>query len=222
MGNGSWEQTPNVLVGILHVETTSMAWAFGLRHLQIPGGQIMPVTGRPFDHARNEICMAAIDHGFHSVFFMDSDIICPPDTILRLLKHNMPIVSGIYCRRSPPHAVPVMIKNGQWVTEFPKNKLFEVDMVGAGCLLINCEMLKTLPPISPQAGKQWFHWRSDLASLCPPGMAVSEDFAFNLHCKAHGIPTIIDPTIICKHIGSSQVGLGKFEPLDHNPNPFTG
>ncbi len=139
-----------------------------LRNLQIPNGGIIPITGMPFDHARNLVCMRAIEGGFDYVGFLDSDVTTPPDAFLRLMKHNLPIVSGMYCRRSPPHAVPVMMRGGQWVTELPKpgeNPMIEVDVVGSGLLLIETDLLRRTPPQDPQRGKHWFCWKVDMQGL---------------------------------------------------------
>lgn len=145
---GSWEilAQKQVLVGILHVETVSLAWAFGLRNLIIPG-QIMPSAGAPFDMARNSICQAALQNGFEYVFMLDSDVIPPRDAILRLLAHKQPIISGVYCRRSVPHAIPVMQRQGRWLTQIPMNSIIEVDVVGAGCLLPETEVLTNYAPM---------------------------------------------------------------------------
>lgn len=50
MATGCWEiqQRNKVLCAILHVDTTTIAWALGLRNLIIPG-PIMPVAGMPYD-----------------------------------------------------------------------------------------------------------------------------------------------------------------------------
>ena len=46
---GAWElqQNKTVLVGILHTDTVSIAWAMGFRNLIIPG-EVMAVAGMPF------------------------------------------------------------------------------------------------------------------------------------------------------------------------------
>ena len=145
---GAWEvqNVGRVLVGILHTDVTTMAWSLGLRQLQVPGN-ILPVAGMPYDMARNKINQAALEGGFDFVFHLDSDVIPPPDTILRLMQHNQPIISGVYCRRSPPHGLPVMIKDGQWVTQYPQNSIIDVDVVGAGCLLLRRDLLEHFPPM---------------------------------------------------------------------------
>ncbi len=213
---GYWEIQPTVLVCTLHTDVTTMAWAYGLRNLIVPG-QVFGLAGMPFDMARNVACQQALQAGADYLFFLDSDVIPPKDTILRLMKHDLPIVSGIYCRRSPPHAVPVMIRNGQWVTEYPANSLIEVDYVGAGCLLIRRDVLEHFPPIDDKRGKRWFDWRVDMAGLLPQGEALSEDFSFCLAAKRCGLKVIVDTGIQCRHVGFGQSTFGSFVPLDTTP-----
>lgn len=190
-----------------------MAWALGFRRLIIPG-PVAPVAGMPYDMGRNSIAQRALDVGATHVFMLDTDVIPPPDAVLRLLAHNQPIISGMYCRRSKPHGIPVMLKNGQWIVDYPKGKTIEVDLVGAGCLLIETKTLRSLPPISPERGKQWFDWRVDMGSLLPPGEALSEDFAFCLHARRNGYKILVDTSIECLHCGLAQASYGKLEPCE--------
>lgn len=211
---GSWEirNQAAVLGAILHVDHTSIAWAFGLRNLALPG-QIIGLAGMPYDMARNTACMRALEAGATHLFFLDSDVIPPKDAVYRLLAHNAPIVSGMYCRRSPPHGVPVMIRNGAWVTEFPQGATIEVDLVGAGCLLIRRDVLENMPP--QRQGAHWFDWRVNMQNLLPPGDCLSEDFTFCLHARrAMGLKILVDTSIVCKHIGLAEAGYGTFNPLD--------
>jgi hypothetical protein len=214
---GFWElQRHRVLGGILHVDNVTIAWAFGLRNIQMPG-EFIGTAGMPFDMARNEICKHALAGGYSHVFFLDSDVIPPRDAVLRLLAHNLPIVSGVYCRRSPPHGVPVMLKGGQWVTDFPKDSLVEVDLVGAGCLLISCDTLRALPPQSPD--KHWFNWKVDQRgkNMSPEPECTSEDFTFNIHARKHGFKTMVDTSIQCRHVGYGEATFNKFVPLEAKP-----
>lgn len=215
---GAWEirQQNSVLCCILHVDVVPIAWAFGLRNLIIPGG-IQPLTGMPFDHARNAGCAKALELGAQWLFFLDSDVIPPRDTIPRLIAHNQPIISGMYCRRSPPHAVPVMIKNGQWVTQFAPGAVVDVDLVGAGCLLVHRSVLESLPPSDPNRGKRWFDWRVDMQHLLPPGEAMSEDFTFCLNARKHGYKILVDTSIRCRHVGLAEADLGTFVPCNATP-----
>lgn len=212
----SWEirKQNSVLCSILHVDFTTVAWAFGLRNLIIPG-HVLPLSGMPFDHARNMAGMRALEVGAEWLFFLDSDVVPPRDAILRLMNHKKPIVSGVYYRRSPPIGVPVMIKNGGWFTGYPPNSLVEVDLVGAGCLLIHRSVLERLPAQSP--GHHWFDWKVDLAGVLPPGECLSEDFTFCLHSKRNGFQVLVDTSIICKHIGLAESTQAGYGPLEATP-----
>lgn len=217
MGVGAWEQTPSVLCGILHTEVTTIAWSLGLRNLQVPG-PVLVVSGMPYDMARNSICMRALECGADYVFFLDSDVICPADTIFKLMKHDLPIVSGIYCRRNNPVAVPVMMRENKWVTEFPKDSLIEVDLVGTGCLLIRRDVLEKYQPLDTKRGKHWFDWRSDCQGILAPGECLSEDFVFCLGARKQGWKIVVDTSIQCRHIGYSEVTYGQLKPLEHHAN----
>ena len=153
--SGAWEirKQTSVLVGILHTDQVTIAWALGLRNLQVPG-HIMPICGMPYDHARNSICQEALRGGYQWVFMLDSDVIPPNDAILRLISRGQPFISGVYHRRSPPHGVPVAIKGPSWLTSYPPNSLVEVDLVGSGCLLLHRSILEALPPIDAQRGNR--------------------------------------------------------------------
>lgn len=210
---GSWElkQRTSVLCSILHVDYTTIAWSLGLRNLQVPG-HVVGLSGMPYDHARNTACMRVLDGGYEWGFFLDSDVIPPPDAILRLISHGQPIISGIYHRRSPPHGIPVMMKPvGTWITNYPANTVIEVDVVGAGCLLIHRSVLERLPP--QRDGKHWFDWRVDLRGILPQHECLSEDFTFCMHAKKSGYRILVDTGVQCLHVGHAQASYNKLEPL---------
>jgi hypothetical protein len=215
----SWEYRAanRVMVPILHVDFTSVAWALGLRNLHIPG-RIVPVAGMPYDHARNAAVQQFLQSDCSHLFFLDSDVIPPSDAILRLLARNVPVVSGMYCRRSPPHGIPVAIKNGTWLTNFRKGEVVEVDYVGAGCLLVRRDVFEALPPSDAARNKHWFDWRVDMAGLVPQGEAVSEDFRFcQLVREKLNTKILLDTSIECRHCGFAQATLGNLLPLESLP-----
>jgi hypothetical protein len=211
---GSWELTPQVLCAVLHTEHVSMSWAINFRSLQIPGPVIAP-TGMPYDDARNLACMRALEMGVRWIFFLDSDVTPPADAVPRLIARRKAIVSGVYHRRSPPVGVPVMQKPpGRWVTAYPPNALIEVDVVGAGCLLVETDLLRRLPPQRP--GHHWFDWRCNLRGV--PGedqsMCQSEDFTFNLHAsRKMGIRTFVSTDVVCGHLGMASACYGGMQSI---------
>jgi hypothetical protein len=220
---GDWEvrASDNVLCAILTVETVTSHWAKHFRNLQIPGPPPEFLSGMPFDHARNAGCQALLSSRREWLFFLDSDVCPPPDAVHRLLAHNKPVISGVYHRRSPPHGVPVMMRNYQWVTELPaanEPQLIEVDFVGAGCLLIHRSVLEALAQRPHPPGKPWFHWRVDLDTSVPLGEAVSEDFSFCQRVRRElGIPILVDCSVRCLHIGTAEASHGSLLPAGSTP-----
>ncbi len=219
---GGWEikAANQVLVAILHTDNVCFNWSLGIRRLIIPGPDPIGICGMPFDHARNVAAQHALASGLDWLFFLDSDVIPPRDAILRLMAHNKPIVSGVYCRRSVPEAIPVMMKPlGQWVTQIPSGGLMEVATVGAGCLLIHRTVFERLPPQRPTEGKTFFDWRVDCLAVKSKEECLSEDFTFCVHARKHGIPTFVDCGVRCRHVGLAEADYGSFRPLGANPLP---
>ena len=219
---GSWEirEQRKVFCAILTREQVTMAWALAFKNLIIPG-QAGVLTGMPFDMARNTACQQALDGGFEYLFFLDDDCCPPPDAILRLLSHNVPIVSGVYYRRSNPIGFPVMLRNvpggRKYVTEYKIPDLIEVDYVGAGCLLIHRSVLEQMPPqqrpcpnckTTFDSEHRWFDWRVDWLDRDTDGLnRLSEDYQWNEWARKNGFKIMVDTSIQCRHIGLAEARL---------------
>lgn len=214
---GSWEliNQNRVLVCTLTRELVTTTWAINFRNLQIPGSYTF-VSGMPFDHARNTGCQKLLELGWEWLFFLDDDVLCPSDTIPRLMAHRLPIVSGMYYRRAEP-LVPVMLKEKadktgyDWITQYTPNSLVEVDLVGCGCLLIHRDILTNFPPVSKD--NRWFEWRCDKYDL-PSNQRTSEDFTFMQHLRNHNQKIYVDTSIACRHVGFSESLGGTLKPLE--------
>lgn len=127
--------------------------AWGLRHGVIKN--MFQQYNNYLEDARNKIVRMALDSKTTHLLFLDTDIIVPPNLIIRMFKEtNDPVVSGLYFTRIPPFE-PVAYLEGEFIngrnlhpiTEYPEDKLIDVDLVGMGCCLIDCafllEMYKT-------------------------------------------------------------------------------
>jgi hypothetical protein len=211
---GAWEQQrPEVMVAILTREIVTTKWAMGFRNLALPSTSGVSFrTGAPYDVMRNSACADALAAGFQAVMFLDDDVIPPPDTYYRLAQHKLDIVSGLYYRRQPPICPVAMAfdkdKKPQWVTQWnPPNSLVEVDLVGAGCLLIHRRVLERIP-------RPWFEWEIGKEPQPQGRTAYSEDFAFCVHAKTHGFKVHLDTSIQCEHVGLGQSSAsdGSFRP----------
>jgi GT2 family glycosyltransferase len=214
--SGSWEYPkPNVLVVILSGrEVVTTAWAKGYKYLMYPErSNDTFLYGMPFDHARSQGCQRTLETGHEYLFFLDDDVIPPPDAIHRLIARNKDIVGGLYYRRQMP-VYPVMMreiegKGAQWITDARMGDLVEADLVGCGCLLIKRKVLEIMPP-------PWFEWKCDPYRWpnLQPHERCSEDYDFCRKARALGFKLFVDTTVQCVHagLGAAMPG-GAFGPL---------
>lgn len=112
------------------------------------------------------------------LLFLDSDIMCPPDTLERLLRHEKPVVGATYTKRRGPFDLthreldgsPGRIGEG----------LREVSRLPTGCLLIDMKVFDAL-------AKPYFHvrWKQD-------GSFISEDNVFCDKAREAGFTCWLD------------------------------
>jgi len=174
---------------------------------------LMVFQGALVDRARNHLIKQMLCHPMKAthILFLDYDILPPPDTLTKLLTAQKPLITGLYRKRLPPYEFmaftkkssgkyePLSLKPGQ-TSPLP------IDVAGAGCLLIERNVLEKIP--SP-----WFtsEWREE--------GHLSEDFSFCEKAREAGFPLFVDPTVRPVHletvgIGTEPGGGVQFEPMD--------
>lgn len=216
MGIGSWEQTSNVeellLIAIPHTGLTSFEWAVGLRILQPPVPfNIISNKGLPIDRARCDLVEQAQKMKASHIFFLDSDVILPPEGLITLWNNRLPIVTGIYgSKHEAPGVWVEQAKSGQarYAAVSPDSlnqpQLFTHPdiVVGGGCCLIDMGVFTRLP-------QPYFKWTQGVEVN-----GVSEDFYFFEQVRKAGIPIHVDPRVKCKHVDIGAINWeGKRERL---------
>jgi hypothetical protein len=81
------------------------------------------------------------------VLWLDSDMMFPSTTALRLLAHNKDIVACNYMKRSKPLKTVAYtdLRNwDSWLPLEPKDNLIKVEGVGMGCMLMKTEIFNSL------------------------------------------------------------------------------
>lgn len=81
------------------------------------------------------------------VLWLDSDMMFPSTTALRLLAHNKDIVACNYMKRSKPLktvAYTDLTNWDSWLPLEPKDDLVKVEGVGMGCMLMKTEIFSSL------------------------------------------------------------------------------
>lgn len=152
-----------------------------------------------FSSVRNELVENAIEAGCTDIWMTDTDQIYPPDTLIKLVEHDLPIVCGKVHRRYPPFD-PILYQKTKWKYKFVETpddqwmngQLVEVAATGAACMLIRSEVFKSLE-------QPWF---KSLKPTKRRPFTVGEDIYFWLKVKEAGHRVFVDASIEIGHLSS--------------------
>lgn len=104
---------------------------------------------------RERLATNAVGLNADYMLWLDSDMVFPATTAVRLLAHNEPVVAGNYIRRQKPYKGVAYKKIGDWEKPLSfdvRDELVPVAGVGMGCLLIKTDIFKEL-------SKPWFDFQ---------------------------------------------------------------
>jgi hypothetical protein len=201
-----------------------------LNALELPVGTIRTAAhGQSPARARNIIIRQGLEHNASHIFFIDDDCMVPPNTLTKLLSHNVDIVSGLYLMRNYPH-LPIMFdvaqKDGKCRYDFLRTGmrgLRQVVNTGLGCALIKTDVFRAMPDPWVTLGElEKDHWCDDISFFlraqeagfkvhvdldCPVGHVVTGIMWPNR--KADGTwESVFDTN------GTERVGIPQFSPTE--------
>lgn len=147
---------------------------------------------------RNTIIRQALDNDCTHIFFIDDDMVLPPDTLMKLIKHDKDIVSALYLLRSFPHRPAFFDKaypDGKCkFTPLTKglNGLVKGVNAGLGAVLIKTDVFRNLE-------EPWIR----LGEIEKDGWC--DDVGFFNRCRAAGYDIFCDLDAPVGHIQSSII-----------------
>jgi hypothetical protein len=200
----SEQREPNILIATPHGGDVSPLWVDAFIGLDKP---IHAATGTPawarasvvrseVALARNRLVRMLLDTPQAShILFWDDDVLAPPDGLMRLAAHNLPIVSGFYTSRIPP-IQPICYtrmpgKRHRYQPVLPVEPgLHRVDGIGFGFVLIQRAVFERIKA-------PWFQF------ICGTQRDNhrSEDFYFCEKALAAGYQIALDFDVQCGHVG---------------------
>ncbi len=130
--------------------------------------------------------------------WLDSDMMFPNATAMRLMAHNEDVVCANYMKRSVPLQTVAYPERGDWENWLPlegDQELQEVEGIGMGCMLMKTEVLKNIEP--PYFN---FEYRD--------GDWHGEDFYFQQKLRNAGYKILVDMNLSfqVRHIGQWAFG----------------
>lgn len=151
---------------------------------------------RSVDVGRNNGVAAAQQVNATHLLFLDSDMMVPPDTLDRLLKHGKPIVGATYPKRRLPFDLTHReLDGGPGVIGVGVR---EISRLATGCMLIDMKVIEALQ-------KPYFHalWNEGNAEC------ISEDNVFCDKARKAGFGVWLDVDLSkeVKHLGQYPYSL---------------
>lgn len=144
---------------------------------------------------RNGVVDKAIENKADFLLFIDSDMVFDQDSLVRLLKHDRDVVSGICVCKTPPFKPVAKVMRDDGVYEvregLGEGRFYsDIDMVGAAFLLIRTSVFDKMT-------KPYF--------AMPPYMEgiMGEDVYFCRKAKELGYDICIDTSVSVGHIGEA-------------------
>lgn len=191
------------LIAVPSMDTVPVQFCDSLFRLRKPVGTAYAIkAGSLVYDARNTFVANAIDKGMDRILWIDSDMVFPPDTMERLSKdldEGRDMVCGLCFKRHVP-TVPVIYKRLEyrksegvvkaeaecWL-DYPKDKVFEIQGCGFGCVMVKTEVLQKVwekhgPPFDPMT-------------------QIGEDLACCLRIRDLGYRMYCDSRIKIGHVG---------------------
>lgn len=219
-------QKPYLGIGMICQEYVTFQWAMMYALLQKPSPySFLYNRNAPYDVAREQVARGLLQYDPEYIFFLDTDTCLEePDGLLKLInlskEYDKPLLSGLYyAKKKEEFAMPcAWLKTGENKTEntvqyqtfdiqphLNKNALLQVNVAGAGCLLIKSEIFKKLDESNPK--KPFFQWgvgrKDELTGK--PLLQASEDFYFMERCANElGIYPHLATSVKCHHICLAQ------------------
>lgn len=104
---------------------------------------------------RERLATTAVELGADHMLWLDSDMVFPATTAVRLMKHNEPVVAANYVRRQRPYKGVAYERIGDWEKPLPfdvQDELVPIEGIGMGCMLIETHVVSAL-------SKPWFDFQ---------------------------------------------------------------
>lgn len=186
-----------ILICVPAMDMVASGFAQSLAMLQKGGHEtaICFEVGSLIYDARNKLVKQALKMGAEWTMWFDSDMIFQPDTMLRLLEHDAPIVSGAYFRRCPPYHLVAFdkcdAKKREWNDLPLPTETVKCGGVGFGCVLVRTDVLFDVAA----KFKTWFE----------PMNGFGEDLSFCWRARDCGYDILLDPSVKCGHVGHITV-----------------
>jgi len=185
---------PLVIIALPYQQVSSIKFEHYRDGLQTPFNcKNMRTYQTPTDIARNQLAGWSVQVGSKYLFFVDTDMILRPETLVRLMSHKKDVCSAYAYSRQPPYTPTTMKWNKKKLAfelkDYANQGLKRVDGVGMFSCLIRTEVF------SKFSSKEF---------PFEPSIKRREDLGFCLKLMEKGVKIYCDTDFEIKHLGDQQ------------------
>lgn len=180
-----------------------------LLELERRGYRISRIRGfANIDQCRNEAATEALKRGFGEILWIDGDVAFHPDSVDRLMSHNMPIVCGIYPKKGQRSLASHLLDETTEVHFGAGGGLIEILYAATGFLLTRREVYEkirercSLPTCNERWGKPAIPYFLPMVIDTDRGpWYLGDDFSFCHRARQARFKIFADTSIRVGHIG---------------------
>jgi predicted SAM-dependent methyltransferase len=176
------------------------------------------VLNKPIAEARNEIVEYALEQNANYIYWLDDDVIPPPETFLKLYMQQKDIINGVYWSKSNP-PMPLLFRNhleGPYL-DWHIGDLIEIDAAGNGLTLVKTDVYRK---IQKELGGPWYS--TEYGSFVGVDKSPSnntEDLYFYWKARKVGYQVWADTSIQAWHYEKNSQTLYGMPPNAPQANP---
>lgn len=144
---------------------------------------------------QNKVFWEALEEGADYVMLIDSDMMFPPDALIRLLNHGLSFVAGVYRFRGPPFGIAAAPLDG---TRLAKTGIVSMAHVASGFILVRRDVLNAVG----------YPWMEEVYGNSPAEL-VGHDVQFCRKVREAGFDVYADMDLSARiyHLGVLPIGL---------------
>lgn len=214
----------NIVVGIPSFGTVSTFFMQARSMMQFPlvsSSVDKIVLNKPIAEARNEIVEWALGQNANYIFWLDDDVIAPPDAFLKLWRHQKDIINGVYWSKSNP-PMPLLFRNhleGPYF-DWRMGDLIKIDAAGNGLTLVKTDVYRRMEKElkGPWYSTEYYSFPGveDAFGFSPPNN--TEDLYFYWKARKLGYEIWADTSIQAQHYEKNtqmMYGMPPYAPQAH-------
>lgn len=154
----------------------------------------------------------ALQAGMDYILWLDADMSYPADIVCKYMEHKFDVIGCIYFKRKHPYD-PVLYVDGtnpvkpyKMVdpTSLPKDTVVEVDGLGFGGVMVNCDVYKKM-------GKdKWMKYGDNYHLPYETENQLTHDLVWCKKAKEYGHKIYVHTGVLAGHVKDQEIGIDDY------------